>query len=667
MKGKRHLQSQIVTLLVIAVLLPVAVISAFSYVTFKDNIEHNFEMLIKDNISSVSNTINGMYRSNVESIDLLSKDPNATAILTNADSEMWLRKSLNVFLETHQGYTSIYLGLQDKRMILSPEQELPAGYDPTGRPWYTAAAQNAGKPILTAPYEDAAGTEKRFIVTFAKTVQDSAGQMVGVVGMDIKLQTLSDQVANTKIGETGYVLLLDNTGKVIADRDKEYLNKTAAEEPWISEITNSKDEQNNTVAIQGVNHYYYKLENPETKWTVIGLIPETELAGKVDSVRNFTAIIAIASLILALLGGVLYSRSFTKPIVNMVSVLDRIKEGDFTAKVKVDKHASAEVASIAESLNNVIDNNVRIVRSLTETSRKVKESAHLLVNITEESNKAGDEVARSVQEIAEGAAAQAKNLDAGVSITNNLSEQINGSIKDAGKMLGTSNEVKKAAEQGTVVIDNLSSSFKETFVANEQVAADIERLALSSNRISAITDTIKTITEQTNLLALNASIEAARAGEAGRGFAVVAEEVRKLAEQSTGSASEIYNVINEIKSSIDSVQKKIKYSIEINEKTEDNVEFTKTSFIKIVTALDELQNSISSFNTSLDDINRNKERVVGTINDVAAVSEQTAALSQAVSASSEEQAASLQEIVSSADNLNKEASKLENIVKEFKV
>jgi methyl-accepting chemotaxis protein len=79
-----------------------------------------------------------------------------------------------------------------------------------------------------------------------------------------------------------------------------------------------------------------------------------------------------------------------------------------------------------------------------------------------------------------------------------------------------------------------------------ELASSMHELHDKSKEIGNIVDLITDVADQTNLLALNAAIEAARAGEHGRGFAVVAEEVRKLAEQTSGATAHITALVSDI-------------------------------------------------------------------------------------------------------------------------
>ncbi|KTB85138.1 chemotaxis protein [Pseudomonas syringae pv. syringae PD2766] len=107
-------------------------------------------------------------------------------------------------------------------------------------------------------------------------------------------------------------------------------------------------------------------------------------------------------------------------------------------------------------------------------------------------------------------------------------------------------ETEKVAEQGTLVIQDTAREMRQIAENIGASAKLVSQLGDRSEQITAIVNTIRGIADQTNLLALNAAIEAARAGDQGRGFAVVADEVRQLAGRTSGSTTEIAEMIGKI-------------------------------------------------------------------------------------------------------------------------
>lgn len=123
----------------------------------------------------------------------------------------------------------------------------------------------------------------------------------------------------------------------------------------------------------------------------------------------------------------------------------------------------------------------------------------------------------------------------------------------------------------------------------------VQKLSKQTEEIEHITKVITEITEQTNLLALNAAIEAARAEEHGKGFAVVAEEVRKLAEQSNGSAGQIVELTKEIMSDTKNVEKAVSDSLHYVKDGVKVISQAGEAFTGIVQAVEKCQFKFKEF------------------------------------------------------------------------
>ena len=378
-------------------------------------------------------------------------------------------------------------------------------------------------------------------------------------------------------------------------------------------------------------------------------------------------IVFISILILGIISSKIYTGKLTKPIRQVVDVLNKIKNGDFTEKVESKIYYNEEIDSMINGLNTLIEDMGVLLSGVKEASEKVNCGSETLFGIISESSNVGEEVAKSVQQIAEGATNQAAQLDEGVRVVGELEDEVNKSIESSDRMLNTSKEVKISSTEGIVAIENLSEIYEKNKEASENMALKVDMLSNKSEEIGIIIDAIKSITEQTNLLALNASIEAARAGEVGRGFAVVAEEVRKLAEESAKSATEINSVIGEIKGNIKEIYEDTVTTRKLNDDTQASLLKTKEKFGVIDNNINELEENIKEVTYSLDKITQSKDTVVYKISEVAAVSQETAAITEEVSAASEEQSSGLQEMAGEAETLKDYSEILNNLIKKFKM
>ncbi|MDI2589727.1 methyl-accepting chemotaxis protein [Psychrobacillus sp. NEAU-3TGS] len=379
-----------------------------------------------------------------------------------------------------------------------------------------------------------------------------------------------------------------------------------------------------------------------------------------------TMILTISSIIIGVLVSHFISRSISKPITKVTAGLADIADGNLVVETIKIKNKD-EVGEMAVAFNKMITDLRNIVSNVRDSSMQLAANAEELSASSEESLASTQMVAKSAEGQMLASEEQMSHMESSVKSIVELQEGIGQIAKNNEEMLQSTDGVQNLITKGSSVVTDVAGQMEKIHTTFNETTEIMKSMAKHSGEIQSITSLITDISEQTNLLALNAAIEAARAGEYGKGFAVVAEEVRKLAEQSKNSASEIGSMVQLIQSASGEAVKAITTG---GSKVEEGLLKTTESiqvFKEIESGVGAVVFKVESVSAAIEQIHAMTESVTESVQQVQQLASIAADGANDTSAATEEQLAANEEITANAQTLADLAETLQSEVSHFKI
>lgn len=568
----------------------------------------------------------------------------------NSQNQEQLWEVLKEIAGSDESVVYAWLCNLDRKEFLQSDDtyETQETFDVTSRKWYQPVVDSK-ETSVTGVYENV--STKDLIVTVAAPVFVK-GELKGILGIDVLLETLTSELESVQVGENGYVTVFDTEDTIIYHPEKELVMSGLSESGYSENILKMVEEKKNINGLsfeqKGTGFVGAGSYLEQEGYFVLGVMPEEEYQSYIKEVMG--SLIFWLLMAIVILSGIiiLFSTKITGSVKKLSKAAAKIADGDL--EVKTDVVTSDEVGVLAKDIDAITDRLkeyilyideitevlqqigkgnfvfvlkqeykgefLKVKKALLEVRDTISDTLRAVVVAADEVASGADQVSLGAQSQAQGATEQASSVQELAATLEDISQQIDANTK---MILHTGQE-----------IEFVSESVAEGEQRMQSMLRAMDGISENSMKVEKIIKSIEDIAFQTNILALNAAVEAARAGEAGKGFAVVADEVRNLAGK-TAEAS--------------------KTTAELIEKALEAVENGKVIADKTAESFEQVYEKIGGISEEAKGIIDNSKRQDETVKQTALGVEQISSVVQTNSATAEESAAASEELSGQAQLL----------------
>ncbi len=400
----------------------------------------------------------------------------------------------------------------------------------------------AGKPYFISEVYPSILQGNPIFVVAAPVIND--GKVIGAAIVAPRMDYFTKYfVENSKVGDTGYMIITDENGNIISHPDKKLILKKDETErlrPITDKIRDGEalfmEEFGGRMKQYSVSKLGTEQFHMDDSWFVVFCREEAEILKPLwDFILKMLLCIFAIACAISLAIYFLTKKMVADPLSRLTNAAGKIAEGDLSVEI-ARKRGSDEVSILSRSIDEMLSSLREQISNSVATAETMDTTSGSISRASKEQEEAMQDLGRNLA----GIASSAKEISS-----------------NCGELAGTMNSVKIVSDEASILagsskdaliemLDSMRTLSKET----NEVSARLSAISVSAEKIGGIVMTMTKIADQTNLLSLNAAIEAEKAGKHGLGFSVVASEIRRLADKTAVATLDIKKLIGAMGDSV---------------------------------------------------------------------------------------------------------------------